>query len=95
MILSKNVFDKGFSHWFIQRISALALLLFIVLLAIFNSLFLGFVLFLILLVHFEMGLHTIIDDYTHDFLSKVVTNTSVDLLMICLVKSCFIIFFCF
>jgi succinate dehydrogenase hydrophobic anchor subunit len=50
--------------------------------------------YLILLVHFEMGVHTIISDYMHDFTSKLVTNVSIDLLIIFLVKSFFLVFVC-
>ena len=94
MTFNIRVFDKGFFHWFAQRVSAVILLLLIVLLAIFNSPFLGFILYLILLVHFEMGVHTIISDYMHDFTSKLLTNISIDLLIISLVKSFFLVFVC-
>ena len=65
-----------------------------ILLVIFNSSFLGFALYLVLLVHFEMGVHTIISDYMHDFTSKLLTNISIDLLIIALVKSFFLVFVC-
>ena len=94
MTFNIRILQKGFFHWFVQRVSAGILLLLIVLLAIFNSSFLGFILYLILLVHFEMGVHTIISDYMHDFTSKLLTNISIDLLIISLVKSFFLVFVC-
>ena len=94
MTLNIKIFDKGFFHWFAQRVSAVILLLFIVLLVIFNSPVLGFALYLVLLVHFEMGVHTIISDYMHDYTSKLLTNISIDLLIIALVKSFFLVFVC-
>ena len=94
MTLNIKIFYKGFFHWFAKRVSAVILLLFIVLLVIFNSSFLGFALYLVLLVHFEMGVHTIISDYMHDFTSKLLTNISIDLLIIALVKSFFLVFVC-
>ena len=94
MTLNIKIFDKGFFHWFAQRVSAVILLLFIVLLVIFNSPVLGFALYLVLLVQFEMGVHTIISDYMHDYTSKLLTNISIDLLIIALVKSFFLVFVC-
>ena len=94
MTFNIRILQKGFFHWFVQRVSAGILLLLIVLLAIFNSSFLGFILYLILLVHFEMGVHTIISDYMHDLTSKLLTNISIDLLIISLVKSFFLVFVC-
>ena len=94
MTFNIRILQKGFFHWFAQRVSAVILLLLIVLLAIFNSPFLGFILYLILLVHFEMGVHTIISDYMHDLTSKLLTNISIDLLIISLVKSFFLVFVC-
>ena len=94
MTFNIKIFDEGFFHWFVQRLSAVILLLFIVLLVTFNSSFLGFTLYLLLLVHFEMGIHTIISDYMHDFTSKLLTNITIDLLIISLVKSFFLVFVC-
>ena len=94
MTFNIKIFDKGFFHWVVQRLSAVILLLFIVLLVTFNSSFLGFTLYLALLVHFEMGIHTIISDYMHDFTSKLLTNIIIDLLIISLVKSFFLVFVC-
>ena len=94
MTFNIRIFDKGFFPWFAQRVSAVILVLLIVLLAIFNSPFLGFILYLILLVHFEMGVHTIISDYMHDLTSKLLTNISIDLLIRSLVKSFFLVFVC-
>jgi succinate dehydrogenase hydrophobic anchor subunit len=94
MTFNIKIFDKGFFHWFVQRLSAVILLLLIVLLVTFNSSFPGFILYLVLLAHFEMGIHTIISDYMHDFTSKLLTNITIDLLIISLVKSFFLVFVC-
>jgi hypothetical protein len=51
MVFNLTIFEKGFFHWFVQRMSAVILLLVIFLLVIFNSSFLGFILYLVLLVH--------------------------------------------
>jgi len=47
------------------------------------------------LAHFEMGIHTIISDYMHDSTSKLLTNITIDLLIISLVKSFFLVFVLF
>ena len=86
-----KMFSKGFLHWFTQRTSACLLLICVVCVSVLDSLFLGFVALILVLIHFEAGVHTIISDYMHDPKSKLVSNVSVDLLIICLVKTLFLL----
>ena len=87
-------FSQGFLHWFIQRISATLLIILIVFLSFSNSLVLGLFLFLLIMIHFEAGIHTIFSDYMHNLQSKLISNVIIDLLIISFLKSIFIIFIC-
>ena len=49
---------------------------------------------LIVVIHFESGIHTLVSDYMHDPKSKLVSNLSIDLLIIYLAKTVFIILVC-
>jgi len=51
-------------------------------------------LFLLIIIHFETGIHTIVSDYMHDLQSKLVSNVIIDLLIISLLKSIFMVFIC-
>jgi succinate dehydrogenase hydrophobic anchor subunit len=85
-----KMFDKGFLHWFTQRTSACLLLGGIISASVLDNLFLGFIVFFFILIHFEAGIHTIISDYMHDYRSKLISNVSIDLLIIYLAKTVFI-----
>jgi len=89
-----KMFNEGFLHWFTQRTSACLLIVGVVCVSILDSLFLGFVVMLIALIHFEAGFHTLISDYMHDSKSKLISNLSIDLLIIYLAKTVFIILLC-
>lgn len=89
-----KMFDKGFLHWFTQRTSACLLIVSVGCILIWDSLFLAFFVMLIVLIHFEAGLHTLINDYMHDSKSKLISNLSMDLLIIYLAKTVFIILVC-
>jgi succinate dehydrogenase hydrophobic anchor subunit len=49
---------------------------------------------LIVLTHFEAGIHTLVSDYMHDPKSKLISNLSIDLLIIYLAKTVFITLVC-
>jgi len=51
-------------------------------------------LFLLIMIHFEAGIHTIFSDYMHNLQSKLISNVIIDLLIISFLKSIFIIFIC-
>lgn len=87
-------FDKGFLHWITQRMSACLLIVSIFSISLFDSLVLGFVGLLVLLVHAEAGIHTLFSDYMHDQNSKLMVNVSIDLLLIGLTKTLFLILIC-
>jgi len=89
-----KLFDRGFLHWFIQRASACLLIVSIICVTISDSLFLAFLVMLIVLTHFEAGIHTLISDYMHDYKSKLISSFSIDLLIIYLVKTVFIVLVC-
>jgi succinate dehydrogenase hydrophobic anchor subunit len=89
-----KLFNQGFIHWFTQRTSACLLVVSIICVAVSNNLFLAFVAMLIMLMHLETGIHTLISDYMHDLKSKLISNLSIDLLIIYLAKTVFIILIC-
>lgn len=85
-----KMFNRGFLHWFTQRTSACLLLVGIISASLLDNLFLGFIVFFFVLIHFEAGMHTIISDYMHDSRSKLISNVSIDLLIIYLAKTVFV-----
>jgi len=89
-----KLFNQGFLHWFTQRTSACLLIISIISVTISDSLSLAFVAMLIVLTHFEAGIHTLVSDYMHDPKSKLISNLSIDLLIIYLAKTVFIILIC-
>ena len=89
-----KLFNQGFLHWFTQRTSACLLIISIISVTISDSLSLAFVAMLIVLTHFEAGIHTLVSDYMHDPKSKLITNLSIDLLIIYLAKTVFITLVC-
>ena len=89
-----KIFGRGFLHWFTQRTSACSLVVSVVVLSVSNDLFFGLGVFLLILVHFEVGVHTLVSDYMHDSRSKLFMNVSVDLLMISLAKTVFVLLIC-
>ena len=89
-----KLFNQGFLHWFTQRTSACLLIISIISVTISDSLSLAFVSMLIVLTHFEAGIHTLVSDYMHDPKSKLISNLSIDLLIIYLAKTVFITLVC-
>jgi len=89
-----KLFNQGFLHWFTQRTSACLLIISIISVTISDSLSLAFVAMLIVLTHFEAGIHTLVSDYMHDLKSKLISNLSIDLLIIYLAKTVFITLVC-
>jgi succinate dehydrogenase hydrophobic anchor subunit len=86
------MFTQGFLHWFTQRISAILLIILLIFLSLSNNLVLGLFVFLLIIIHFEAGIHTIVSDYMHNLQSKLISNVIIDLFIISLFKSIFIIF---
>ena len=89
-----KLFNQGFLHWFTQRTSACLLIISIISVTISDSLSLAFVSMLIVLTNFEAGIHTLVSDYMHDPKSKLISNLSIDLLIIYLAKTVFITLVC-
>jgi succinate dehydrogenase hydrophobic anchor subunit len=87
-----KMFTQGFLHWFTQRISAILLIISLIFLSLSNNLVLGLFVFLLIIIHFEAGIHTIVSDYMHNLQSKLISNVIIDLFIISLFKSIFIIF---
>jgi len=87
-----KIFTKGFLHWFTQRVSAIFLIMSIIFLSLSNNLVLGLFVFLLIIIHFEAGIHAIVSDYMHNLQSKLILNVIIDLLIISFLKSIFIIF---
>jgi len=86
------MFTQGFLHWFTQRISAILLIILLIFLSLSNNLVLGLFVFLLIIIHFEAGIHTIVSDYMHNLQSKLISIVIIDLFIISLFKSIFIIF---
>ena len=86
------MFTQGFLHWFTQRISAILLITLLIFLSLSNNLVLGLFVFLLIIIHFEAGIHTIVSDYMHNLQSKLISIVIIDLFIISLFKSIFIIF---
>nr|YP_009476710.1 succinate:cytochrome c oxidoreductase subunit 4 [Proteomonas sulcata]AVM81203.1 succinate:cytochrome c oxidoreductase subunit 4 [Proteomonas sulcata] len=84
---------NGFEHWAIQRSSAITL--FVSLMSIFifstNGFLIGFLTLFIVLIHFESGVETIINDYTHNPASIEMSFLLLDLLIIYVSKSIFLV----
>ena len=89
-----KILNRGFLHWFTQRTSACILIVSLIAISVFDSLLFGFIGILIVLVHFEAGIHTLFSDYMHDQNSKLMVNVSIDLLLIGLTKTLFLILIC-
>ena len=89
-----KMFNRGFLHWFTQRTSACLLLVSIVIASLLDDLLLGFMILFFVFIHFEAGIHTIISDYMHDYKSKLISNVSIDLLIISLTKTVFLFLIC-
>ena len=89
-----KMFNRGFLHWFTQRTSACILIVSLIAISVFDSLLFGFIGILIVLVHFEAGIHTLFSDYMHDAKSKLISNVSIDLLIISLTKPVFLFLIC-
>jgi len=87
-----KMFTQGFLHWFTQRISAILLIILLIFLSLSNNLVLGLFVFLLIIIHFEAGIHTIVSDYMHNLQSKLISIVIIDLFIISLFKSIFIIF---
>jgi succinate dehydrogenase hydrophobic anchor subunit len=89
-----KILNRGFLHWFTQRTSACILIVSLIAISVFDSLLFGFIGILIVLVHFEAGIHTLFSDYMHDVKSKLISNVSIDLLIISLTKTVFLFLIC-
>ena len=89
-----KILNRGFLHWFTQRTSACILIVSLIAISVFDSLLFGFIGILIVLVHFEVGIHTLFSDYMHDAKSKLISNVSIDLLIISLTKTVFLFLIC-
>jgi succinate dehydrogenase hydrophobic anchor subunit len=90
-----KIFNQGFLHWFTQRVSACFLIVIFLLVVVLNNFFLVFGAFLLVVIHFESGIHTIFSDYMHDTKSKLIVNMIIDISMISFIKAffSFLIFF--
>jgi succinate dehydrogenase hydrophobic anchor subunit len=84
----------GLSHWIIQRFSALNILLFGVLLFLYDSIYLFLFLTLFIVFHISVGIRTLIDDYIHDDVLFLTSITFLRIILLFLLKTVFIIFIC-
>lgn len=84
---------NGFEHWAIQRSSAIILFLSLISIIAFSigGFLVSFIILLIILVHFETGVQTLIDDYMHTPSSIDMGFLLLDLLIIYSAKSIFLI----
>lgn len=86
-----KIFNRGFFHWFTQRMSACFLMISVLLIVVLNNLFLGFGALLLVVIHLESGIHTIVSDYMHDTRSKLIVDMIIDVCMSSFIKTLFIV----
>jgi succinate dehydrogenase hydrophobic anchor subunit len=84
--------NQGFSHWIFQRISALCFLISLFLVYFTNSILFGLLGIFIVIIHINSGLETLLIDYLHDPVAKKYTETILDIVIVCLVKSAVLLF---
>lgn len=84
------IFSVGFFHWFLQRSTAILLFLLLVLIFLFDSIFLNFIFFICLAIHLKLGVENLINDYCHDKVLKIFSMLQLRLFFIYILK--FLIF---
>ena len=78
---------SGFSHWFSQRISAFLVLGVSLNLFLFNNIVLACLLILVVLAHGNLGIQTLIEDYTHSEVFTSYSMTSLHIASIIIAKT--------
>jgi len=84
--------NQGFYHWIFQRISALCFLISLFLVYAINNIIFGLLGVFIIITHINSGLETLLVDYLHDSVTKKYTETILDIVIVCLVKSSVLLF---
>ena len=88
---NKINFLQGFFHWFIQRTSALFIILFIFISLFFFNLYLFLLSFFILTLHVFAGIETLVYDYIHDSIKSILIIFCLRINLLMLLKIVFII----
>jgi succinate dehydrogenase hydrophobic anchor subunit len=83
--------NKGFFHWYIQRLTALFLFLFIFIFFNWYSVFFGSLFLITLFFHIKVGLETFLFDYMHSLFLIFISETLLDFLIIFIIKSIFLL----
>jgi succinate dehydrogenase hydrophobic anchor subunit len=86
-----KVFTTGFLHWFLQRTSAISLLLLFLILFAYKNVIIATGLFVLLFLHVNIGFETLIDDYIHDFYFKIFGGVILRLIIIYCIKFIFLV----
>lgn len=82
---------SGFNHWIFQRLSALLLLFFILVLLFGHSVNAFILCLIVVILHFKLGFETLFDDYTHDKKLKTIGLTLFRLVILFVMKFLFFI----
>lgn len=93
-ILVKVNSKDGFTHWAVQRLTALSVIFGISATFITNNLYFFIILLSFLIFHILIGIRTLIDDYIHDNILFLVANTFLRLISIFTFKTILILFIC-
>lgn len=92
-LLKINSLD-GFLHWTTQRFTALTVFFFFPVILFFGDIYFLLGLSFFLAYHVLVGIRTLIDDYIHDDILFLVSNTFLRIITIFSFKTIFIIFIC-
>lgn len=84
----------GFLHWMVQRSTVFLVLFFVPVMIFLDSVYLFFLIAVLLTFHISAGLRTLVDDYVHDGLLFLLGNTLLRILLIFSLKAIFVLFVC-
>ena len=75
-------YSVGFSHWILQRTSALFLIVLIFSTIYFDTVSINNLILIVMIFHFKLGFETLFEDYTHDFYFKALGSCLLRLVQI-------------
>lgn len=84
-------YSTGFSHWILQRTSALLLISLIFSLFYFDSFYVQNFILIFIVFHFKLGFETLFEDYVHDLYQKELGMILLRLTGIYVIKFLFLI----
>lgn len=84
----------GLIHWLVQRSTAIIILVCLFFVVTLDSLPAFCALGFLLIFHISVGIQTLVDDYIHDHVLFMISNTYLRITVLFLFKTLFIIFIC-